>query len=114
MSLKKALEITPDFKSLYDTDEDVKKIVDLAFQIEGNARHASVHAAGVVVSPGPMTDYSPLQFEPNGTKIITQFEMHACEDVGLVKFDVLGIRNLSILGAAVAVKKRAGNQSRTG
>ena len=77
--------------------------MDLAFQIEGNARHASVHAAGVVVSPGPMTDYSPLQFEPNGTKIITQFEMHACEDVGLVKFDVLGIRNLSILGAAVEV-----------
>lgn len=100
MTLTHALEIALDLKDLYDSDENAKKVIDLAKEIEGNARHASVHAAGVVVSPTPMIDYTPLQLEPKGTKIITQYEMHACEDVGLVKFDILGIRNLSILGAA--------------
>ena len=100
MTISHALDVSPELKVLYDTDPSAKKLIDLAQTIEGNARHASVHAAGVVVSPTPMTDFTPLQLEPNGTKIITQYEMHACEDVGLVKFDVLGIRNLSILGAA--------------
>lgn len=103
MTIKKALEITPDLKNLYDTDREAKKVLDVAQEIEGNARHSSVHAAGVVISPGDMTDYCPLQLEPNGTKIITQYEMHACEEVGLVKFDVLGIRNLSILNAALDI-----------
>lgn len=103
MTLNHALEIAPELKDLYDSDENAKKLIDLAKEIEGNARHSSVHAAGVVVSPTPMTDYTPLQFEPKGTKIITQYEMHACEDVGLVKFDILGIRNLSILGAAIEI-----------
>ena len=100
MTLRHALEISPELKIIYDTDADAKKIIDLAQEIEGNARHSSVHAAGTVVSPTAMTDFTPLMLEPNGTKIITQYEMHACEDVGLVKFDILGIRNLSILGAA--------------
>lgn len=100
MTIDKALGISPDFKVMYDSDPQVKLAVDLAKDIEGNARHSSVHAAGTVVSPTDMTDFTPLQLEPKGTKIITQYEMHACEDVGLVKFDILGIRNLSILGAA--------------
>ncbi len=103
MTMKIALDTTLDFKSLYETDPEVKKVVDLAQEIEGNARHVSVHAAGVVVSPAPMVDYTPLQTEPGGDKIITQYEMHGCEDVGLVKFDVLGIRNLSILQSAVEI-----------
>ncbi len=106
MTIEKALEITPELKAQYDSDPDTKKIIDLAKEIEGNARHSSVHAAGVVVSPNVMTDFSPLQFDPDGEKIITQYEMHACEDVGLVKFDILGIRNLSILGAAVEIIKQ--------
>ncbi len=100
MTIDRALKESPELKAMYDTDPNVKQIVDLSREIEGNARHASVHAAGTVVSPNIMTDYTPLQLEPKGTKIITQYEMHACEDVGLVKFDILGIRNLSILGAA--------------
>jgi len=107
MTIKKALEITPDLKNLYDTDNEAKKVLDVAQEIEGNARHSSVHAAGVVISPGDMTDYCPLQLEPNGTKIITQYEMHACEDMGLVKFDVLGIRNLSILNSAIDIIEKA-------
>jgi DNA polymerase-3 subunit alpha len=106
MNIDRALDESPEFRSMYDTDAQVKQVVDLAKEIEGNARHASVHAAGTVVSPFDMTDFSPLQLEPKGTKIITQYEMHACEDVGLVKFDILGIRNLSILGAARDIVER--------
>ncbi len=100
MSIERALQESVELKTMYDTEPEVKKVIDLAKEIEGNARHASVHAAGIVVSPTAMTDYTPLQLEPKGEKIITQYEMHACEDAGLVKFDILGIRNLSILGSA--------------
>lgn len=102
----KALEISPELKQMYDNDPDAKKIIDLAHQVEGNARHISVHAAGVVVAPTKLTDFTPLQLEPSGDKIITQFEMHACEDVGLIKFDILGIRNLSILGSAIEIVEK--------
>lgn len=103
MTIEKALSVSSELKESYENEPVTKQILDLAMQIEGNARHASVHAAGIVVSPTQMTDYCPLQLEPNGTKIITQYEMHACEDIGLVKFDILGIRNLSILNAAVEI-----------
>ncbi len=96
-----ALEETPSLKQLYDTDKDAKIILDLAGQVEGSARHISVHAAGLVISPTILTDFTPIQKEPSGEKVITQYEMHACEDVGLIQFDILGIRNLAILGAAV-------------
>jgi DNA polymerase III subunit alpha len=101
MSLDRALQESVDLKQWYDSDPEVKKCIDLARKVEGNVRHTSVHAAGIVVSPGPMTDFTPLWKEPGGDKIITQFDMHGVEDVGLVKFDFLGIRNLSILGLAV-------------
>jgi DNA polymerase-3 subunit alpha len=111
MTIDKALETTPDLKTLYDTDKDAKIVLNLAKQVEGNARHISVHAAGVVVSPTVITDFTPIQREPSGEKIITQYEMHACEDVGLIKFDILGIRNLSILGASIdIVEKETGNR----
>ncbi len=104
MTIKKAIEITPELKAAYDGEEDTRKLLDLAKKIEGNARHISVHAAGVVVSPTELTDFTPLQKEPGGgDKIITQYEMHACEDVGLVKMDILGIRNLSILANAIKI-----------
>jgi len=105
ITIPKALEEVLDLRNLYDTDADTKKVLDLAIQLEGNARHISVHAAGVVVAPSAITDFSPVQKEPSGEKIITQYEMHACEDVGLIKFDILGIRNLSILGAAIEIVK---------
>jgi DNA polymerase III subunit alpha len=106
IDIPKALIESPELKQLYDTDADSKKILDLARRVEGSARHLSVHAAGVVVSQGPMTDYSPIQLETGGSKVITQYEMHACEDVGLIKFDILGIRNLSILGASVDIVRQ--------
>jgi DNA polymerase-3 subunit alpha len=105
VTIPKAMEDTPELADLYKNDPDTKKVLDLAMQIEGNARHMSVHAAGVVVSPTDIRNFSPIQLEPSGDKVITQYEMHACEDVGLIKFDILGIRNLSILGAAVRIVK---------
>lgn len=101
MSIDKALQITPDLKNLYDTDPDTKKIIDNAKAIEGCARHISVHACAIVISPTTINDFSPTQVETGGDKTITQYEMHAAEDVGLIKFDILGIRNLSFLGQSV-------------
>ncbi len=101
MSIDKALDLTPDLKQLYNTDADAKKIMTVAKQIEGCARHISVHACGVVISPTTINDYSPTQIESGGDKVITQYEMHAAEDVGLIKFDILGIRNLSFLRQAI-------------
>ncbi|MCL4383869.1 DNA polymerase III subunit alpha [Patescibacteria group bacterium] len=102
MTIDKALATTPDLKALYDSDADAKKIIDTAKSIEGCARHISVHACAVVISPSTINDFSPTQIETGGDKIITQYEMHACEDVGLIKFDILGIDNLSFLAQAVA------------
>lgn len=101
IDIPKALDKSPELKNLYESDEDVKKVLDLAKQIEGNARHVSVHAAGVVAAPKDLREFTPLQREPSGDKVITQYEMHACEDVGLIKLDILGIRNLSILGYVI-------------
>jgi DNA polymerase-3 subunit alpha len=103
ITIARAMQEIPDLRNLYDSDADTKKILDLAAQVEGSARHVSVHAAGVVVAPTEITDFAPVQKEPSGEKIITQYEMHAAEDVGLIKFDILGIRNLSILGSAIDI-----------
>ena len=103
--IPKALKESPELKQMYDNDADSKKILDLAHQVEGSARHVSVHAAGVVVAQSELTDFTPLQLETGGSKVITQYEFHACEDVGLIKFDILGIRNLTILGASIQIVK---------
>lgn len=111
VTIPKALAETRELKEEYDNNSDAKKILDLAEQIEGNARHISVHAAAVVVSPTDLTNFAPLQREPSGEKVITQYEMHACEDVGLIKIDILGITNLSILGSAIdMVEKTRGKR----
>lgn len=102
MSIDRALEEEPDFKKLYDGDEDVRAIVDMAKKIEGCARHISVHAAGVVISPIALDEIVPTQWDPKGEgKLLTQYDMHAVEDVGLLKFDFLGLKNLAVLAEAV-------------
>jgi DNA polymerase-3 subunit alpha len=114
MTIERAFEIEPDLKALYDEDEDVREILDLARRIEGCVRHVGVHAAGVVISPTPLVEWTPLQPDPKGTgKLITQYDMYSITDeyggVGLLKFDFLGIKNLSILADAVArVKETQG------
>ncbi len=112
VNVEKALATNPVLKDMYDHDPDSRKILNLAKQVEGSARHLSVHAAGVVVAQSVLTDFTPIQNDkPGSDKIVTQYEMHAAEDVGLIKFDILGIRNLAILGAAIdIVEKERGNR----
>ena len=105
MTIKRALEEEPDLKKLFTTNDDVKRLLILAQKVEGCARHTSIHAAGVVISPTPLTDFSPVQRETGGDRIITQYEMHAVETAGVLKYDFLGIRNLSILGKSVEIVK---------
>lgn len=107
MTIDRALTETPELKEMYDKENDVKIIIDMAKKVEGCARHISVHAAGVVMAPSPLTDFTPLQFDTKGEeKIITQYDMHAVEDAGLLKFDFLGIKNLAILSNAVDLAKK--------
>ena len=104
MTLKKALESTPELKKMKDSDPEVSRLLDMAQKVEGNARHLSVHAAAVIVGPDDLVKYTPLQLEAGGgARIITQYEMHASEDVGLIKLDILGISNLTILANAVKI-----------
>lgn len=110
MTIDRALDENSDLKKMYATDKDVKKIVDMARKIEGCARHISVHAAGIVISPVPITEYTPVQFDPKGGKLITQYDMYSTDPdyggVGLLKFDFLGLKNLSILASSVDLAKR--------
>ena len=106
MTIHQALSMTPELRDMIERDQDAKTIVTQAQKLEGCARHISVHAAGVVITPKPLSDYIPLQLDPKGGKIITQYEMHAIEDLGLLKFDFLGIRNLAILENAVELVKK--------
>jgi DNA polymerase-3 subunit alpha len=110
MTIDKALAEVAELKEMYDKEDDVKIIIDMAKKVEGCARHISVHAAGVVMAPSPLTDFTPLQFDTKGEeKIITQYDMHAVEDAGLLKFDFLGIKNLAILSNAVKLAKKIDN-----
>lgn len=111
MTIDKALDLTPELKEIYDQEAGAQEIIDLAKKIEGCARHISVHAAGVVIAPQSIDNFVPIQFDPKGGKIITQYDMHAVEDIGLLKFDFLGIRNLSILEDSIRlVEKTIGDK----
>ena len=105
MTIERALEMVPEFKEAYTREPETKRIIDLAKKLEGCVRHVSVHAAGVVIAPKPLYEFAPIQMDPKGGGIITQYDMHYIEDVGLPKFDFLGIRNLAILADAVRLVK---------
>jgi DNA polymerase-3 subunit alpha len=105
MTIDHAFEIVPELKEAYEKEPDTKKIIDLAKKMEGCVRHISVHAAGIVIAPRPLYEFSPIQFDPKGGNIITQYDMYSIEDAGLPKFDFLGIRNLAILADAVSLVK---------
>ncbi len=105
MTIKHAMEMVDELTEAYKKEPDTKRIIDLAKKLEGCVRHVSVHAAGVVIAPKPLYEFSPIQLDPKGGSIITQYDMHYIEDVGLPKFDFLGIRNLAILADAVRLVK---------
>ena len=99
--LDEALETSPQLREQYDADPAVKRVIGFAQQLEGVARNASTHAAGVVISREPLTELMPLQKATNSDSLMTQYEMHAIEALGLLKFDFLGLSNLTILRQAV-------------
>jgi DNA polymerase-3 subunit alpha len=103
--LEEALESAPLLREQYDGDPGVKRVIDFARQLEGVARNASTHAAGVVISREPLTELMPLQKATNSDSLMTQYEMHAIEALGLLKFDFLGLSNLTILKNAVDLIK---------
>jgi len=97
-SIKEALEHSEELRNNYNSNQQVKKLIDLAKKLEGSVRHTSVHAAGVVVTPGPLYNYVPLQYAARSDEsITTQYEMHAVEDMGILKIDFLGLSNLNII-----------------
>lgn len=113
VTIDSALKDTPELADAYQRDADTHEVLDLARKIEGNVRHVGVHAAGVVIAPAPVTEYSPIQLDPKGGKTITQYDMYSIVDeyggVGLLKFDMLGLTNLSVLADSVArVRERLG------
>ena len=110
LTLSEAAEKVPEVKAAAAQDERIRKVLQLGSRIEGLARHSSVHAAGVVIAPGPLSDYVPVCLDPKDTDaIITQYDMVALEKVGMLKIDLLGLKTLTVLhDAAQMVKERHG------
>ena len=114
--LKKTLSSVREFRDLYDRDPEAKRLIDRAMKLEGVARHASTHACGIVISPRPLSEIVPLQLATkHGAKktgdaesqvVVTQYEMHAVEDLGLLKMDFLGLRNLTIIEETLKLIRR--------
>ncbi|MHC4156079.1 MAG: DNA polymerase III subunit alpha, partial [Planctomycetota bacterium] len=100
MTLDKALMTEPQLKQAYEQSEQTRKVIDICKKLEGLARHASVHAAGVVIADQPLTDFVPLYKAPDSNDVITQFEGPMVERIGLLKMDFLGLKTLSVLERA--------------
>ncbi|RKF23125.1 DNA polymerase III subunit alpha [Altericroceibacterium spongiae] len=107
-TLERALNGAADFRREYDNDNEVKRLIDLAKQLEGFPRNSSTHAAGVVIGDRPLNQLVPLYRDPRSDMPVTQFDMKFVEDTGLIKFDFLGLKTLSVLRKAVDLLKRRG------
>jgi DNA polymerase-3 subunit alpha len=101
ITLDDALEKEEQLRERYEKEDDVHALIDMARQLEGITRNAGKHAGGVVIAPSKLTDFAPLYCEPGGTSLVTQFDKDDVESVGLVKFDFLGLRTLTIIDWAL-------------
>ncbi len=108
VTINEAIKLEPQLKELYNNNQTVKELLDIATRLEGLSRHASTHAAGVVIAPEPLTDFTALYKNPSESTITTQFDMGAIESVGLLKFDFLGLKTLTVLNKAVEYIKQQG------
>lgn len=108
MTLERALAISPDLRQAYDTDDNVKKLIDYSMRLEGQPRHASTHAAGVVISKHPVMEVVPLQ--KNDEAVTTQFPMGTLEELGLLKMDFLGLRTLTVIRDTLDFIRRNGKE----
>jgi len=97
ITIEGALKAEPQLRELYEEGKEVKELLDVAMRLEGLNRHASTHAAGVVIAPVPLTDYTPLYKSPSDDSIMTQFDMGSVEGMGLLKFDFLGLKTLTVI-----------------
>lgn len=97
ITLNKALEQEEALQTRYNEEEDVRELIDMALKLEGLARNVGKHAGGVVIAPSALTDFSPLYCEPDGSNLVTQYDKNDVEAAGLVKFDFLGLRTLTII-----------------
>jgi DNA polymerase-3 subunit alpha len=111
MTLDKALEQSEELATLYRDDEEVAAMIDLARSLEGLARNAGKHAGGVVIAPGQLTDFTPLYCEDGGVQTITQLDKDDVEAIGLVKFDFLGLKTLTIIDWAVRIINAANSDA---
>lgn len=109
-SLKQALDLEPKLREIYEKNQTIKELIDIALRLEGLARHASQHAAGVVISPKPLEDFMPLYKNPDEEIIISQFDMKALEDIGLLKFDFLGLKTLTVINNIVKYAEKLGKK----
>ena len=103
MTLSKALEQEPALKEFLEADEQAQEIWDMAEQLEGVVRGVGKHAGGVVIAPSKLTDFAPLFCDETGSGLVTQFDKNDVEDAGLVKFDFLGLRTLTIIDWALKI-----------
>ena len=109
MTLEKAFKAEPQLPEVYDSDEEVKDLIDMARILEGVTRNAGKHAGGVVIAPTTITDFSPLYCDDEGKNPVTQFDKNDVETAGLVKFDFLGLRTLTIIQWAIDMIKEGKN-----
>jgi len=104
--IDEALKIVPELKEAYKKDETTKQIIDYARRLEGVSRHASTHACGVLITKNPLDDYTPLQYASSADKsVVSQYSLHPVEDLGLLKMDFLGLKNLTIIESAIRIIK---------
>jgi DNA polymerase-3 subunit alpha len=101
MTLEKAIGSQPIFKKMIQDEEEVSEIIDLAYKLEGIARNVGKHAGGIVIAPGSIADFCPTYFDPQSNSLMTQFDKDDVETIGLVKFDFLGLRTLTVIDRAV-------------
>ena len=110
MTLDKAMEQSEELRQIYEDDEEVASIIDLARSLEGLARNAGKHAGGVVISPTRLTDFAPLYCEEGGVNVVTQLDKDDVEAIGLVKFDFLGLKTLTIIDWAEHIVNESGEE----
>jgi DNA polymerase III subunit alpha len=110
ITIQDTLKSEAQLKAMYEGNPKIRELIDTAIRLEGLSRHASTHAAGVVISPAPLTDYTPLYRNPSDGSIMTQFDMLSIERIGLLKFDFLGLKTLTVINKALAYIRDNGKE----
>ncbi len=110
ITIEQTLKVESQLKALYEANPKIRELIDTAIRLEGLCRHASTHAAGVVISPVPLTEYTPLYKNPTDGSIMTQFDMNSIEKIGLLKFDFLGLKTLTVIDKTLKYLKENGKE----